>query len=151
MKKSRFLLWLCVLAITITGVALYIMTPADEDSFPHPLTGLFRELHGVSMVLALVMFGYMFADHVQKKFAKGKHHWDGYLHIGVWVVLIITGLLLYYPQFFIEEAGVVVPELHWYFGLLLMLLFPLHYWRKALKRRYYRWRFPRSSAVPPDQ
>ncbi len=143
MKTSRLLLWLCVLAISLTGVALHFMAPANEGDFPHPLSGLFRELHGASMALGLILFGYMFAEHVQKKLAKRKHHWDGYLHLALWTLLILSGLLLYYPQDMIEALGVNMPLWHWYAGLGLVLLFPSHYWRKSIKRRYYHWRFQR--------
>jgi len=150
MKKSHALLWLCVLAISITGVALHFMAPASDDEFPHPLSGLFRELHGVSMALGLVIFGYMLSDHVQKKIAKRKHHWDGYLHLGLWILLIASGLLLYYPQDSLEALGLNMPLWHWYVGVGLLLLFPAHVWRKALKRRYYHWRYARQiQQCPP--
>lgn len=150
MKKSRLLLWFCVLAIGITGVTLQLMAPASEDEFPHPLSGLFRELHGASMTLGLILFGYMLSEHVQKKLARHKHHWDGYAHLGLWSLLTVSGLLLYYPQEPLEALGLDMPGIHWYLGLGLLLLFPAHFWRKAAKRRYYRWRFHRQyQAQPP--
>jgi len=131
MKKSRISLWLILLAIAVTGIALYFMAPTNEDDFPHPLNGLFRELHGVSTMLGVFIFGYLFADHVQKKLARKKYRWDGYLHLCLWILLISTGLLLYYPQDL--PASINIPEVHWYAGIMLCLLFPLHFWRKAIK------------------
>jgi MFS family permease len=144
MKKSRIFLWLLMLAVSLTGIALYWMAPATEDDFPHPLNGLFRELHGASMALCLIIFGYMLAEHVQKKLAKRGHYWDGYLHLGVWIGLIVTGLLLYYPQTLFDDWGINMPQWHWYLGLALIAIMPLHTARKYLKRYYYRWRFKRS-------
>jgi MFS family permease len=132
MKKSRILLWLVLLFISLTGVALYALAPASLDDFPHPLNGLFRALHGVAAAAAMLMLGYMFANHVQKKIAQHKRGWrkqvwDGYVHLSLWVLLIVTGLLLYYPQ----DALPAVAQLHWYLGLVLMVVFPVHYfWRK---------------------
>ncbi|HEY8941208.1 MAG TPA: hypothetical protein VIM59_13495 [Cellvibrio sp.] len=130
MKKSRIGIWIILLATAITGVALFWLAPASEDDFPHPLNGLFRELHGASAMLAVFMFGYLFADHVQKKLHKKKHHWDGYLHLVLWSLLVISGLLLYYPQDSLQLLNVSI--VHWYLGLGLCALFPLHFWRKAI-------------------
>ncbi|MES2672632.1 MAG: hypothetical protein V4660_00260 [Pseudomonadota bacterium] len=151
MKKSRVLLWFVVIAISITGVALYFMAPPSEDELPHPLNGLFRELHGVASAMAIFIFGYFFADHVQKKLAKYKNHWsaqvwDGYLHLTVWVVLIISGLLLYYPQESLNAMGISIADLHWYAGLILIGLFPLHFWHKAITRYQSRKRWEKSVA-----
>lgn len=139
MKKSRVLLWFVVIAISVTGVALYLMAPGSEDELPNPMNGVFRELHGVFSALAIFTFGYLFADHVQKKLAKHKKHWnlhlwDGYLHLAVWALLVVSGLLLYYPPEVMETLAINTVKIHWYLGLLLMSLFPLHFWRKALKR-----------------
>lgn len=151
MKKSRVLLWLVVITVSITGIALYWMAPANEDELPHPLNGLFRELHGVVSTIAIFMFGYLFSDHVQKKLAKYKDHWnvhvwDGYLHLSVWVILILSGLLLYYPQEILSAMGISAPHIHWYAGLILIGLFPLHFWHKAINRVQARKRWEKSVA-----
>ncbi|MES2823820.1 MAG: hypothetical protein V4732_09480 [Pseudomonadota bacterium] len=151
MKKSRVLLWLVVIAICITGVALYFMAPPSEDELPHRLNGLFRELHGVASAVAIFIFGYLFADHVQKKLAKYKyrwnvHVWDGYLHLTVWVLLIMSGFLLYYPQDSLSAMGISIAQVHWYAGLTLIGLFPLHFWHKAISRYQARKRWEKSGA-----
>jgi hypothetical protein len=134
MKKSRICLWIILLATAITGIALYLLAPASADDFPHPLNGLFRELHGVSAMLGVFIFGYLFADHVQKKLHKKKHHWDGYLHLILWCVLVISGLLLYYPQDALEQLN--ISKIHWYAGVVLCVLFPLHFWRKVIIKKF---------------
>lgn len=131
MKKSRVFLWLILVAIGGTGVVLFFIAPANPDDLPHPLNGLLRELHGVASVLAIFIFGYFFAAHVQAKLAKHGlfttgQVWDGYIHLTVWVVLIVSGLLLYYPH----ALGVNVGLVHWYAGLVLIIIFPIHFWRK---------------------
>ena len=136
MKKSRIALWLILIVLAATGILLNWLAPASLDDFPHPLSGLVRELHGLGAALGLMIFGYMLAEHVQKKLAKHHHYWDGYLHLLLWVALIISGLLLYYPQEVLAEAGLNVPLIHWYAGLVICALFPLHFWRKSIKRRW---------------
>jgi len=137
-----------VLALVITGIILKWMAPATEDDFPHPLNGLLRELHGLSAALGLMIFGYMLADHVQKKLAKHKHYWDGYVHLSLWLLLIASGLLLYYPQEIFEDLGLSVSALHWYLGLFLCGLFPLHFWRKNIKRQWLKYRFNSQQTNP---
>jgi len=147
-KLSRLLLVLCLCLLSITGIALYALAPANPDDFPHPLNGLLRELHGASMAASLIMFGFMLSDHVQKKMAKHHHHWDGYLHLFAWIILIVSGLLLYYPQDILETIHLNIPLTHWYSGISLLTIFPLHISRKYVKRRYYQLRFHRST--PPS-
>jgi hypothetical protein len=134
MKKSRVLLWLILLAIGLTGVVLYLIAPAAPDDLPHRLNGLLRELHGVAAALATFIFGYFFAVHIQAKLVKHglyrtRQVWDGYIHLTVWVLLLVSGILLYYPH----EVGVNVSLVHWYAGLLLIVIFPIHFWRKKPK------------------
>ncbi len=148
MKKSRISLWFILLATAITGVALYLLAPASADDFPHPLNGLFRELHGLSAMLGVFMFGYLFADHVQKKLHKKKRHWDGYLHLSLWFVLVASGLLLYYPQDNLEFLDII--RIHWYAGIFLCGLFPLHYWRKAISRKFHFTRVSAAETNNPD-
>lgn len=145
MKKSRASLWLIVFAVAITGIALFFIAPANEDDFPHPLNGLFRELHGVSAMFSVFIFGYLFADHVQKKLPKKKRHWDGYVHLSLWTILILTGLLLYYPQDLLEALSVA--SIHWWLGIALCLVFPLHFWRKTIITFFK----PRAPKYPPQQ
>ena len=134
MKKSRISLWLIIVAVALTGIALYVLAPENADDFPHPLNGLLRELHGVSAMLGVFMFGYLFADHVQKKLQRKKHHWDGYVHLALWVVVVASGLLLYYPQEPLEFLNMA--SIHWYAGLALSIIFPLHFWRKKMIRQF---------------
>lgn len=134
MKKSRVLLCLIIVALSLTGVALHLIAPANPDDLPHPLNGVLRELHGIASVLALVIFGYFFAVHIQAKLVKHglyrtRQVWDGYVHLTAWVLLIVSGLLLYYPH----EFGVNVVFIHWYAGLLLIAIFPIHFLRKKSK------------------
>ena len=136
LKKSRLLLWLILLAFSVSGFALYLID-MPEGELPHPLNGLLREIHGVSAMFGLFMFGYMFAAHVQRKLAKPTHYWDGYLHVALWVLLVLTGLMLYYPPEFIPAT--ITESLHWYLGAGLSIFFPIHFWRKKILARYRRW------------
>lgn len=139
MKKSRINLAISLSLLALSGIALYVLAPTDEG-LPHPYNGLLREIHGAGAVVGLIMFGYLFADHVKKKlikYRKIKTHrpWDGYVHLWLWIFLIITGWLLYYPQEAWLGAGTAVASAHWYAGVFLMVLFPLHTGRKYWSER----------------
>jgi hypothetical protein len=143
LKKSRLFLWLILLAFSLSGLGLYLIA-VPEGELPHPLNGLLREIHGTSAMFGLFMFGYMFAHHVQKKLAKPAHHWDGYFHLALWVLLVLSGLLLYYPPEFIP--GTAISSFHWYVGAGLFIFFPIHFWRKKLLA-WYRRSFSRKRVV----
>lgn len=149
MKKSRILLWLIVLAVSLTGIALHQLT-APEGELPHPLNGVLREVHGVASAFGIFLFGYFFASHAQRKIAKrqrgwSKQTWDGYLHLSIWSLLIISGLLLYYPQTILDMEGTRIPFIHWLIGLTLILIFPLHFWRKNIKHVHSRRKWQRKA------
>ena len=151
MKKSRIFLWIILLSLAGTGIALHFLA-GTADELPHPLNGLFRSLHGAASFLALFIFGFFFSDHVQKKWTKYKYKWrtnllDAYSHFTVWTLLIFSGLLLYYPQDLLESLGINVGNLHWYLGIGLLFLFPLHFWRKSMTRFYARKQWEKSLAV----
>lgn len=153
MKKSRIFLWAMVVALSGSGIALYFLT-GTADELPHPLNGLFRSLHGIVSAFSIFIFGYFFSDHVQKKWIKYKSRlranlWDAYCHFSVWVLLIVTGLLLYYPPAILDEMNINVGSIHWYLGLILSGLFPLHFWRKSITRYYARKDWEKSQKGKP--
>jgi membrane protease YdiL (CAAX protease family) len=135
MKKSRISLLMSVAVLAVTGVALAYCA-AGEDGLPHPLNGLLREIHGLGAFLGMIMFGYFFAEHVKKKLARYRRAragrpWDGYLHLWLWLGLVATGLLLYYPQDVGLQSPISVASLHWYMGVILLGLFPVHIGRNV--------------------
>ena len=133
MKWSRLLLWFIVTGLAITGVSLYLLQPAQQWDLPDPLNGPLRMLHGWLALFALISFGTFLSDHVSKKWRKVMQYPDGLAHLVCWVMLILTAGLLYYPlEFWPEQLSVA--RLHWYSGVSLMVVLPLHC-SKAIARR----------------
>ncbi|HMU65884.1 MAG TPA: hypothetical protein PKE57_01985 [Cellvibrionaceae bacterium] len=139
MKKSRINLILSFAVLAFSGLALVLLAPS-EDGLPHPLNGVLREIHGVGAAFGLFMFGYMFSDHVKKKLVRYRktrapRPWDGYLHLWLWVALIVSGLLLYYPQEIAGESPISMAKAHWLAGVGLIFLLPLHVGRNYIFNR----------------
>lgn len=139
MKKSRMSLLLSFSVLALSGVALAVCAPG-EDGLPHPLNGRLREIHGLGAYVGLIVFGYFLAEHVRKKliryrFSKTARPWDGYLHLWLWVALVASGLLLYYPQDLGLDTPVSVASVHWYLGVLLLGVFPVHIARNLWARK----------------
>ncbi|WP_340679250.1 hypothetical protein [Paraglaciecola sp.] len=134
MKWSRILLWLSVLGVAATGVALYLLTPEDEWAIPHPLNGTLRMAHGWFMLLALLVLGAFLSEHVRKKWRKLAKHPDGVAHLIVWFGLIISGGFLYYPSETLS-AFITMKAVHWYLGLGLIAIFIIHLGRYYLGKQ----------------
>jgi predicted permease len=134
MKWSRILLWLSVLGLVTTGVALHLLTPEDEWAMPHPLNGALRMAHGWFMLLALLVFGAFLGEHVSRKWRKVAKHPDGVVHLIIWFGLIISGEFLYYPIDSLS-AFITMKTVHWYLGLGLIGLFIFHLGRYHLGKK----------------
>lgn len=131
LKASRLFLWLVFLGIAITGIALLVLLPASEDDLPHPLSGILRQYHGAFSFLSLFMLGFFTSDHVAKKIRYYTWHPDGVVHLVLWLLLVVTGYFLYYPNDAVSEL-MHMSLLHWSFGLVLLVLFPIHVLRKKM-------------------
>ncbi|WKE64554.1 hypothetical protein PVT67_12860 [Gallaecimonas kandeliae] len=132
-NPSRALLWLGFLGLVASGIGLYLCLPKSLDEFPHPLAGSFRQLHGAFAMLGLGLLGYLWSDHIGKKLRHWRRHPDGLIHLGLWLALVLSGYLLYYPPACLEGL-VPLSALHWYLGLGLVALFPIHASRLAWQR-----------------
>lgn len=112
----------------MTGIALVILAPALPDDLPHPFAGALRQGHGAFATLGILLFGFMLADHARKKLKTHKYSADGLLHLALWTLLIISGYLLYYPLPWMDML-----EVHWWLGIALIAILPLHIARRKLR------------------
>lgn len=125
MKHGKKLLGLVFFGLIISGVGLYWSLPASPDDFPHPLNGAFRQWHGLFTFLSLLCIGQVWADHLRKQLKNWRRHLDGVMHLALWLSLIITGYLLYFPSDTLT-AWLNIGQLHWYLALALVVMLPLH-------------------------
>jgi hypothetical protein len=145
-KKQYWLMSAIVVLLIISGIGLYLCLPPSEDEFPHPFNGTFRQFHGAAAYLALIGLGYMLGDHIAKKWRYWRRHLDGVMHLILWLLLSITGLLLYYPIMVLD--AIAMGTVHWYLGVTLLLVYPAHASQLQLKRWWRKSRTGRASSAP---
>lgn len=75
------------------GVPVYLSRYAEFDLRPSYLA---IQIHGLFGVVFLVLFGFILESHVLKRIRKPRHRQSGVLVLGVLVVVILSGYLLYY-------------------------------------------------------
>jgi hypothetical protein len=128
MKKSRIFLWLFTLALILSGLVLFWLSPTNTDDFPHPLSYFFRQVHGWTSAIFLLLLGYMISDHMQKKWRRQQRRIEGILHLSLWLFLLISGWLIYYPPEFFNFEW--IKWSHIISGFLICVFFPVHSLRK---------------------
>jgi hypothetical protein len=131
--------YLTFAALLVTGagwlVCHYLLSPAGEPApLPHPLEGLWLELHGAAGMLALVVFGSLFTAHMTKAWALGRGRASGGTLAGLFVLLAATGYGLYYVAD--DDARSWISVIHWVVGLGTPILLVAHVWmlRTRLRR-----------------
>ena len=127
MKKSRIILWITNGLLAATGLLLFYLAP-DPDGFPHPLNNLFRQIHGWMAALFLVLLGFMLSVHIEKKWKRHLRRFEGGLHLSIWILLIVSGWLIYYPPEWINFEW--IKWVHIILGFVICVFFPLHALRK---------------------
>lgn len=91
------------------------------------------KLHGAFGALALVLVGSLLTVHVRAALASRRHLLTGLGLLGVWLLLSVTGYLLYYAG--TEDLRAIVSRVHWIVGLGLPLLLIVHLSERRWRRR----------------
>lgn len=111
--------------LSLTGIGLYLTLPASLDDFPHPLQGEFRIWHGFFVFLSLISIGQIYQEHIRKQLKKWQKYPDGLAHLALWLIIIWSGFLLYYPPLWLDEL-INMSSVHWYSSLGLLVMLPAH-------------------------
>lgn len=125
MKHGKYLLWFVFIGLALTGIGLDLTLPATSDDFPHPWHGDMRVAHGLFVFLGLMSFGQVYQEHIRKQFKKWRQYPDGFVHLSVWLLTIVTGFLVYYPPMWLSE-WLDIARIHWYLSLVMILVLPAH-------------------------
>ena len=91
-------------------------------------------LHGVTAYLFIILFGSVIPVHIKSGWKTKRNRISGSLMIAVMVLLLVSGLILYYGVDTREPALWV----HWIIGCGLVVLFPAHYLLGRLTRGHSR-------------
>lgn len=110
---------------------------------PHWLEYQWLRLHGLAAMLALAVFGSLMPVHIRKAWELRRNRASGLAVTLVFVVLTISGYLLYY--FATEQSRVWIGTLHWGLGLAGV---PALGWHMLERRRRQRTQPAARSAAP---
>ena len=83
--------------------------------------------HGIAAMLATLALGSVMPFHIKAGYKSRKQLWCGFSQLGFLATLLISGALLYYGP---EEARDITVDTHWITGLLFLVIFILHSFKK---------------------
>ena len=118
-RHERWVVWLSV-AVLLTGSAWlashYLLARPDEFGTSRgPLEPWWLRLHAAAALGFLVVFGTLLPLHVRRAWNAHRHRTSGGTVVGVVIVLVATGYLLYYAGG--EQLRAVLSLVHWLVGL----------------------------------
>lgn len=139
-KANRFALYISLIALLTSGLIWLIMhyfvrvrTEFGVLSH-HYLEHKMLVIHGTFAYGFIFVFGTIWNSHVKKWFNAGKKNFkSGVLIVSIIFLLMITGIMLYYP--FCDYAQDITSIIHCIAGALLLLIFSLHITSKNLKQK----------------
>jgi hypothetical protein len=83
--------------------------------------------HGIAAIMATLALGSVMPFHIKAGYKSRKQLWSGFSQLGFLATLLISGALLYYGP---EEARDITVDTHWITGLLFLVIFILHSFKK---------------------
>jgi hypothetical protein len=134
--------YLVAIGVVASGVAwlllhYYGQVRGDFGPETNPFEPWSLKIHGGFGALALVLIGSLLTVHVGAALSSRRHLLTGISLLGVWLLLSITGYLLYYAGS--EDFRALVSQVHWIVGLGLPLILLVHLterrWRRGLRHR----------------
>jgi hypothetical protein len=103
----------------------FLIKPQDPLSFANSSSEpLWLKIHGAFAFLALWTGGMLWGIHVVKAWGARRHRWSGSTLFGAFLILIVTGYLLYYVAD--DRTRNAISWIHWLLGLALPLAYLVH-------------------------
>ncbi|MBU3604048.1 hypothetical protein ICE89_06105 [Polynucleobacter sp. AP-Kaivos-20-H2] len=115
-----------MMACSITGL-MYLL--GHEFQIQRSTLGTHSILaaHGIAAMLATLALGSVMPFHIKAGCKSRKQLWSGFGQLGFLAALLISGALLYYGP---EEIRDITVDTHWITGLLFLVVFILHAFKK---------------------
>jgi len=126
-RIARLSVYIATGALTASGLLwLYARYggPAAGATGPSPWAATTLAIHGACAIAATAVFGALIASHVAFRWRRPGNRVLGYLQLGIWVSLLVTGYALYYLAD--ETTRPVWSAVHWIVGLLLPAALAAH-------------------------
>ena len=125
-------------ALVVTGcgwlLCHYVLAEAGEfGPLPHPLEGLWLQLHGAAGMIALVLFGSLLPSHMLRAWSSRRGRASGGTLAGLFMLLTVTGYGLYYVGG--ESLRQWISVVHWAVGLGIPVLLTAHVYTLRTKLR----------------
>lgn len=132
--RRRWTLYIVGIGVWLSGglwliFHYFLVQQGEFGPINSPLEPWWLKLHGAFAFAAIWVFGLLWAVHITKLWTHKRRRWSGGILTGVFLVLIITGYLLYYVGD--DRVRPFISTVHWVIGLGCPLFFFLH----RLKRR----------------
>jgi hypothetical protein len=115
------------------GVHYLLAAPNDFGLPGNSAEHWWLKAHGAFAFLALWTGGLLWGVHVVIAWRERRHRWTGSTLFGLFLVLIVSGYLLYYVGD--DHLRAIVSATHWILGLLLPLSYLMHRLAKKIRRR----------------
>jgi hypothetical protein len=116
-------------------VVHFLVTPTDSLGLPNRVQETWwLKLHGALAFLALWTGGMLWSAHVRKAWGTRRHRWTGGTLFGAFLLLILTGYLLYYVGD--DQARELISRSHWILGLVWPAAYLVHRLVKDRKDRH---------------
>lgn len=125
--RLRYAVYAVIALLFLTGAGWWfadrLKETAESEKWQSVAANLLM-LHGAAAMIALLLFGAIFADHVQKSWRRRKNRVMGVILLGTVTILITTAFGLYYSGS--ETVRPWVSWAHLLVGLVLPMLLLFH-------------------------
>lgn len=131
-RRRRMALYLIGVGVWLTGGVwllfhYFLGKQGDFGPVENPLTPWWLRLHGAFGFAAIWIFGLLWSAHITVTWPRRRHRLSGGILTGVFLLLIVSGYLLYYVGD--DAARPVISVLHWSIGLVCPAFLVFHRFR----------------------
>jgi hypothetical protein len=123
---ARWSAYVATGALTASGL-LWLFArygPTAGANGPGPWAATTLAIHGACAIVATAVFGALIGNHVAYRWRRPGNRFLGYLQLGLWISLLVTGYALYYLAD--EVTRPVWSAAHWIVGLILPIALAAH-------------------------
>lgn len=104
----------------------FFMRSGEFGMAPNPVEPWSLRAHAAFAFGGVWLLGFLSAAHIQKGWDSQRKRYSGVVLVSAFVVLILSGYLLYYVGE--EQARAILSALHWIIGIVAPLAYLAHRW-----------------------
>ncbi|HEV2274416.1 MAG TPA: hypothetical protein VGR96_09635 [Acidobacteriaceae bacterium] len=111
----------------------FLVRQGEFGPVANPLEAWWLKLHGAFAFAALWIFGLLWGIHITKLWKHKNRRWSGGILAGIFVLLILSGYLLYYVGD--DTVRPLISMVHWGIGLTIPFWFVWHRIQRRVRQR----------------